>query len=138
VLPGTRSAPHRSQKAGARIRLEQSATGDRPLLVTHGFGLGEQLSAGDDGSKQGAPADAFVALSDADLTQIAADIVTALAAAHEDLVARARADQRWDAHLGALIRDAWADFQACAGAQAKDEIFRGVLNKILAGGREVF
>ena len=105
--------------------------------MTHGFGLGD-LSAGDDGSEQGAPADAFVALSAADLEQIAADIVTALAAAHADLVARARADQRWDAHLGPVIRDAWADFQACAGAQASDEIFRAALNTILAGGRAVF
>jgi hypothetical protein len=106
--------------------------------VTHGFGLGDQVSPGDDGGEQGAPADAFVALSAADLEQIASDIVTALAAAHADLVERARSDRRWDAHLGPVIRDAWADFQACAGAQARDDIFRAVLNRILAGGSQVF
>ena len=138
LAPGTRATTHRSHKAGGRIRLERSASGERPLLVTHGFGLGESISPGDDGNEQGAPADAFVALSAADLEQIASDIVTALAAAHADLVAQARADQRWDAHLGPVIRDAWADFQACAGTQASDEIFRRVLNAILAAGKAAF
>jgi predicted Zn finger-like uncharacterized protein len=136
--PGARSAPPRATEAGERIRLEPTAAGERPLLVTHGFGLGDHAPASGEDGTPGAPADAFVAMSAADLEQIAADIVHALVAAHPDLVAKARADQRWDAHLGPVIRDAWSDFQACAGAQAHDEVFRAALNAILAGRGGVF
>ncbi len=123
----------------ASIQLKhQMGNGERPLLVTHGFGLGDQVSSGDSVNPSGAPSDAQVTLSAEDLRQIAEDLITALCSAHADLVAEARADHRWDAHLGTLVREAWSDYQAVAGTQVSDAHFRAALNRILADGRPVF
>jgi hypothetical protein len=93
----------------------------------------------DDSGSAGAPSDALLALTSEDLRAIAEDLVLALAANHAAVVSKARADQRWEAHLGAVIREAWSDYQACAGSAAEsDEHFRAALNAILAEGRPVF
>ncbi len=84
------------------------------------------------------PSDAQVAPTAAELRQIAEDLVTAIAGTQAEALAAARADQRWDAHLGQVIREAWTNYQACAGADASDEHFRALLNRILAEGKPVF
>jgi predicted Zn finger-like uncharacterized protein len=123
-----------------RIQLARRESGNLPLLVSHGYGLG--VGGEDEKNVEPlptSPADELLDLSDADLGKIAEDIVSALAATHPAAVARARADQKWDAHLGELIREAWADFQACVGnGQASAHHFRAALNGIVAGGRKVF
>lgn len=123
----------------ARIRLANRSQGDRPLLVTHGFGLGATVPHDETSSRTGGPSDALLALTVEDMRAIAEDLVMAIAANHADLVARARQDHRWDAHLGPIIREVWADFQACVGsAPSGGEQFRAALNNILAQGHPIF
>jgi hypothetical protein len=123
----------------ARIRLARRNQGDRPLLVSHGFGLGAGAPKNDDTGSSSMPSDALLALTPDDMRAIAEDLVAALLAQHPELVLKARSDQRWDAHLGLVIRDTWSDFQACVGnAPGAEEHFRAALNGILAEGRSVF
>ncbi len=128
------AAPRES--LAARIRMARRPAIERPLLISHGYGLGD-TPPGTGGSEM--PADQLMALSPADLQRIADDMVTALAAAHAEQVAAARQDHRWDAHLGRPIREAWTDYQACVGGSPEgEEHFRGALNRILAGGEPIF
>ena len=124
------------ESLAARIRMARRPTVERPLLISHGYGLGD-TSTGN--ATPSMPHDAMMALSPADLQRIADDLVTALAAAHAEEVAQARQDQRWDAHLGRSIREAWTDYQACTGGSPEgEEHFRAALNRILAGGGSIF
>jgi hypothetical protein len=136
----SRSEPEpRKAVLAARIRLAKRDQGERPMLITHGFGLGDAVPHGQESATSEAASDALLSLSEDDVRAIADDLVQAVAAVHADRVAAARRDQRWDAHLGPVIRDAWSNFQACVGtAAARDEYFRDALNRILAEGRVVF
>ena len=125
--------PVRRDSVTARIRLGRSAV-ERPLLISHGYGLGDTPAG-----TEPPPADAMLGLSAAEMRQIAEDLVMAIAGNHAEQVALARADQRWDAHLGPAIREAWTDYQAFVGsAPDAGEQFRNALNSILADGRAVF
>jgi len=109
------------------------------MLISHGFGLGGVVPHDQEAPASGVPSDALLSLTDDDVRAIAEDLVLAIVAAHPDLVEKARLDQHWDAHLGAVIRDAWSDFQACVGTDTtRDHHFRTALNRILAEGRSVF
>lgn len=123
-----------------RVRQTRREGGNLPLLVTHGYGVDDDPERLESISAPGSgPPPELLALSDADMATIAEDIVSALVATHADEVARARADERWDAHLGPLIRESWSDFQACVGSgPATDRHFRNALNRILTQGRDVF
>jgi hypothetical protein len=128
------AAPRES--LAARIRMARRPQIERPLLISHGYGLGDSTRA--TGSPE-MPPDAMMALSPADLQRIADDLVTALTANHAAEVAAARQDQRWDAHLGRSIREAWSDYQACVGGSPEgEEHFRAALNRILAQGQAIF
>ena len=50
------------------------------------------------------------------MLQISDYLFMAIAGNHAEQVALARADQRWDAHLGLAIREAWNDYQAFVGS----------------------
>jgi hypothetical protein len=129
-----KTAPRES--LAARIRMARRPQIERPLLISHGYGLGD-TPPGSGGAEM--PADQMMALSPADLQRIADDMVTALLAAQSTAVAAARQDQRWDAHLGRPIREAWTDYQACVGGSPEgEEHFRSALNRILAGGQPIF
>jgi hypothetical protein len=123
-----------------RVRKTRREGGNLPLLVTHGYGVDDDPERLESIRAPGSgPPPELLALSDADMATIAEDIVSALVATYSDEVARARADERWDAHLGPLIRESWSDFQACVGSgPATDRHFRNALNRILAQGRDVF
>jgi hypothetical protein len=128
--------PVRRESMAQRIRVGRSQV-ERPLLISHGYGLGD-TPAGTEPAEN-TVADAMLNLSAADMRQIAEDLVMAICGNHAEKVAQARADQRWDAHLGRAIREAWSDYQACVGsAPDSDEHFRNALNSILADGRSVF
>lgn len=127
------AAPRES--LAARIRMARRSPVERPLLISHGYGLGDTPAE----STPALPPDALMALSPADLQRIADDLVTALAATHAEAVALAQKDHRWDAHLGRPIREAWSDYQACVGGSPEgEEHFRAALNRILAGGASIF
>jgi hypothetical protein len=123
----------------ARIRVGQRSQGERPMLISHGFGLGGAVPHDQEPPASGTASDALLSLSDDDVRAIAEDLVLAIVAAHPERVEKARRDQRWDAHLGPFIRDAWSNFQLCVGtATSRDHYFRAALNRILSEGRSVF
>jgi predicted Zn finger-like uncharacterized protein len=129
-------APVRREAIATRIRIGKSPV-ERPLLISHGYGLGD-TPAGTE-PPDSTMADAMLELSAADMRQIAEDLVMAICGNHAEKVALARADQRWDAHLGRPIREAWGDYQAVVGSRPDSgEHFRNALNSILADGRAVF
>lgn len=70
---------------------------------------------------------------------LAEELVQAVAATYPERLTRARADGRWETHLGEVIREAWADFRAALPEAAdSDEHFRRALNQVLVGGQEIF
>jgi hypothetical protein len=78
---------------------------------------------------------------DADgVRQLAQELVEVLAATYPDRVAQARRHGRWEAHLGEIVREAWADFRSSvpSGQTDADAHFRSALNDILCEGRQVF
>ena len=122
----------------AELELPPASPG--PLSVSPGEARPPALPAAP--SPEPAPVEApraGLVLRSEEVRHLAKELVQAVAATYPERLTRARADGRWETHLGEVIREAWGDFRAALpNAVDSDEHFRQALNQVLVDGQEIF